>query len=99
MLIIGVGVVEDFLLGNAVCFGDGVPGDAGNRGLGIRNDNSVLNIESLDFGEWIADELSDDCEHFVRINGHTGTVKSLIPHTIGVKVTPVRIGRAAVSRG
>jgi hypothetical protein len=63
-----VGVSESCLLGGAETVGDGVTGNARNRGIGVVNGSATLDIKSLDLLQVTGccavggDELGNDCE-------------------------------------
>lgn len=48
---------------------NGVASDVWNQGLGVGDGLAALDVESLDFSEWITDELSDDGELLGSIYG------------------------------
>jgi hypothetical protein len=68
----GIGITECSLLGGAEGIGYYVTSNAGNGGLGVGDDNTVLDIETADF---IVGELGDHCKFGIRINRHAWTIE------------------------
>lgn len=98
-----VGVTESSLLGGAERVGDGVAGDAGDGGLRVRNDDTVLNIESLDLGKGAGggavggDELGDDSEDLGGVNSETSTVEVSVAHSVGVEIASISVAQGGVT--
>lgn len=93
----GVVISKCSLLGIAERGSDRVTSDTGDCGLRVGDDPAVLDVESLDFGERVADELSDNCELGGGVDGQTLSVERLVSHTVGVEITSIRIASASVS--
>lgn len=98
-----VGVAEDgFLLGTKLG-GDGVGGvEARDVDLGVLNDDVVLDIQTTDLGKRAgsgavgSNELGDDSELSVGVDGLAGSVELLLAETVGVEVTAVFVAETAV---
>jgi hypothetical protein len=64
-----------------------------------------LNVETLDFvhrsrgSASVGEELGDNGEFAIRVNGLAGTVKAGIAHAVGVEVTSVWVTCAGISVG
>ncbi len=82
---------------------DGIPRHASNGGLGVGDDDVVLNVESSDFLESTGaravtgDELSNNSEGLGGINGQARAVEGVITHAVGVEITSISITKRRVS--
>ena len=98
-------VLEQALLGGAVVVGDGVAADAGPGRLGVGDHLAVLHVEALDLlegaagGAVVGDELGDDGELALGVDGHARTVEGLVALAEGVEITSVGVAGAAVAVG
>jgi len=99
-----VTIAEGSLGSAAVGGGDGVVGGhAGDVDLGVLDNLAVLDVETTDLGERAAgrvvvgEELSDDGELGVGVDGLSGAVETLVAHTVRVEVTTVGVANASVS--
>jgi len=103
VLIPGIGAVENGLCFCAVCLGNRVSSDTCDLGVRVGNDNAILNIEALDLVEsstsssGVGKELSDNCEDFVGIDGHSRPVEGLVANTVRIEITSIRIASTAIS--
>ncbi|CAG8779468.1 10370_t:CDS:1, partial [Acaulospora colombiana] len=101
-----VGVAERGLLGGAECGGDGVVGGhTSNVGLGVGDDFAVLDVEAADLVEGTAggavarQELGDDGELGVGVDGQAGAVVGGVAHTVRVEVASVLVAHSTVAVG
>jgi hypothetical protein len=100
LVLVSVSVLESCLLLVTELGCDGVAVDAGNRGSGLCNGLSALDVEALDLHSVAsADELSDDGELLRGIDGHTLAVEVLDTHAVGVEVTAIRVADASIAVG
>lgn len=86
----------------AVCRGDGiVAGDAGGGGLGVGDEDAVLDVEALDLGQLAAglDELGDDGEDVVGVDGQAGAVEGGVALAVAVEVASIGVAFAVVAVG
>lgn len=90
-------IAESSLLRVAEFGRDGIACDVWNERLGIGNKLVVLDVESLDLGEWVADELGDDGELFLRVDCHTWAVEARVSHAVRVEIASVGIAYSCVS--
>lgn len=102
LVVEGALIAEDLLLGVAVVLGDGVAGDAVDGGLGVGDDDVVLDVEAGDLGEAAVvalDELGDDGQGLCGVEGElgAGTVEGLVALAVAVEVAAVRVAVAAVT--
>jgi hypothetical protein len=98
LVFVGVCVLEGCLLLIAELGCDGVTVDTGNRGSGLRNGLSALDIEALDLHSVTsANELSNDSELLRGVHSHALAVEILDTHTVAVEVTAVRIAYASIA--
>jgi hypothetical protein len=64
---------------------------------------AILNIEALDLVEsstsssGVGKELSNNCEDFVGIDGHSRSVEGLVANTVRIEITSIRIASTAIS--
>lgn len=101
-----VGVAEDGLLLGAEVGADGVGlGDAGNVGLGVLDNNAVLDVQAADLGERTGggvvggDELGDDGDLGVGVDGLAGSVERLVTETVRVEIASVLVADTVVPVG
>lgn len=90
------------LLRIAVGLGDGVvAGDAGGGGLGVGDEDAVLDVEALDLGQLAAglDELGDDGEDVVGVDGQAGAVEGGVALAVAVEVASIGVAFAVVAVG
>jgi hypothetical protein len=99
MCLEGIVITEGSLLRITESCSDRITSNVGDRGLGVWNDLSTLDVEAIYLSERIADELSDDSEDFRGVNGKTWTVERGVPHAVGVEITSVGITSSGVSVG
>jgi hypothetical protein len=97
MCLEGIVITEGSLLRITESCSDGITSNVGDSGLGIWNDRSTLDVESIDLSERIADELSDDSEDFRGVNSKTWAVERGVSHAVGVEITSVGIASSGVS--
>jgi hypothetical protein len=96
MCLEGIVITEGSLLRITESCSDRITSNVGDRGLGVWNDLSTLDVEAIYLSERIADELSDDSEDF---RGKTWTVERGVSHAVGVEITSVGITSSGVSVG
>jgi len=103
-LLEGIVIAEDSLLVVAEGIGEGVGGsDARDAGVGVGDDNTVLDIEAADLlegtgvGTVSSDELSDNSHLLGGIKGLAFTIELLVAHTEGVEVTTILVANGGVS--
>lgn len=100
-----VSVAEQSLLCVAEVIGDGVVSgaEACQVRLRVLNDNSVLNIETADFDEVTSgcvvssDELRDDGDLLVCIDGETLAEERLSAHAEGVIITTILVANSVIA--
>jgi len=94
-------VIKDLRLVCAELLGDRVTSDAGDFRGRVRNDFTALNIETLDImeGTTLFDELGDDSEDLVGVDGLAGAEEGGVAHSVGVEVASVGIAAAGISVG
>lgn len=92
-------VTEGGLLLVTVLLSDGVAADALNGRVGVLEDGSSLDVETLDLGEAGAgaDELSDDSHLLGGVEGHAWAVEVTDAHAVAVEVAAVLIADSAVA--
>lgn len=86
----------------AVGFGDGVVAcDAGGGGFGVGDEDAVLDVEALDLGERAAglDELGDDGEDVVGVDGEAGAVEGGVALAVAVEVASIGVAFTVVAVG
>jgi hypothetical protein len=99
-----IGIVEDGLGFGAEGLGDGISCDSRNGGLRVGDNNTILNVEALDFievaagGSGIGQELSYDCEDLCCVDDHAWAVECLVSHSVGVEITSIGIGSSSIAR-
>jgi len=88
----------------AECVADGVGGGyTSHICVGILNDNSVLNIDSLDLaestgaGSVVGNKLCNNGEEFGGVDGLSRTVERLVAEAEGVEVAPVLVADTIIS--
>jgi hypothetical protein len=101
-----VGVAERGLLSSAEGCGDGVVGShTGNVGLGVGDDDTVLDVEAADLVERTAggtvagEELGDDGELGVGVDLQAWAVVGGVTHTVRVEVATVLVAHTTVAVG
>ena len=97
-------VAEDGLLLRAELIGDGVARvDAGDVDLGVLEDLAILDVETTDLSESAGggvvggEELSNDGELLLGVNGSTRAKEGLVTHTPGVEVTTILVTNTTVT--
>lgn len=100
------GVVEDGFLVIAEGFGDGVEGgQSRDVAVAVLDDDAVLNVDTTDFAEGTGggvvarQELGDDGEYRVGIDGQARSVEGFVTHTEGVEVAAVGVAQTVVAVG
>lgn len=105
MSVVDIWVSENGLLVLAEFVGERVTWEVEDGGLGVGDDPSILDVESLDLaqssgvGASVGEELSDDSEDRVCVDSHTWAVERPVALAIRVEIASVRIGNASVSIG
>lgn len=103
MSVVNIWVTEDGLLGLTERVGERVAWDAGDGGLGVGDDNAILDVESLNLaqgsgiGASVGDELSHDGEDRVGVDCLAWAVEVLVTLTVGVEVTSIGISDTGIS--
>jgi len=103
VLVVDVLISKDLLLVLAELVGKRVTWETCDCGLGVGDDNTALDVESLDFAQGsgistsVGDELGDDREHGVGVHCLSWTVELFVSLTVGVEITSIRIGNTDVS--
>lgn len=105
LILVNVAVTEGSLLGSAVCVVDGVSWVAWNLGTRGAVGNTALDPESLDvnkgtaWGSGVGDELSDDGDWLVGVNGEAGawTIELQVTLAVRVDVASISITLGGVS--
>lgn len=96
-------IIKGDFLGVAEFGGDGVPCDAWDGGVRVWDYDAVLDVEALDFGQHASggtirgEELCDDGELGVCVDGHARAVERGVSHAVGVEIASVGVGGAAVA--
>ena len=92
-------VTEGGLLLVTVLLSDGVAADALNGRVGVLEDGSSLDVETLDLGEAGAgaDELSDNSHLLGGVEGHAWAVEVTDAHAVAVEVAAVLVANSAVA--
>lgn len=100
----GVSVVEGGLLGKAVGWSDGVSSDTWDGGLRVWNDNTVLDVVTLDLvqvtvgSSIVSQELGDNGERLGGVDSHARAVEGGVTHTVRVEITSIGISWSSVTR-
>lgn len=82
---------------------DGIASDAGDVRLRVRDDNAILNVESLDLRQSatrrpiISDKLCHDGDDIVRVHNESFAKEALVAQTEGIPVATVTIAVARVA--
>jgi len=91
-------IAKSSLLSVAVCGGDGiVVRGACDGGVGVGDDDSVLDVEALDFREGAANELRHDCEDLGGVHCQTLAVECRVALPVAVEITAVGIADAGIA--
>lgn len=92
-------VTEGGLLLVTVLLSNRVAADALDGGVGVLEDGSSLDVETLDLGEagTGADELSDDGHLLGGVEGHAWAVEVTDAHAVAVEVAAVLVANSAVA--
>ena len=97
-----VGVAKGSLLSRAEGVGDRVTGDTGDSGLGVGDDNAVLDVLTADLGKSTTgstvggDELSHDGELLAGVDGLAGSVEAGVAHAVRVEVAAIGVAHTTV---
>lgn len=98
------GVVENGFLVVTESFGNGVEGgQSWDVAVAVLDDDTVLNVDTTNFAEGAGgsvvarQELGDDGEYGVSIDGQARSVEGLVTHTEGVEVAAVGVAQTVVS--
>lgn len=98
-------VSKGLLLGCAEVRVDGVAGDTADIRLGVGDDYSVLDVESLDLAQSAAvgsigsDELRDDSHLGVGVDDLSGAEEASVAHAVWVEVTSIGVTGTCVALG
>lgn len=95
-------ITKGGLLRVAVSRGDGVVAcHAGDGGLGVGDEDAVLDVEALDFGQCTAglDELGNDGEDVLGVDGQAGPVEGGVALAVAVEVASIGVAFAVVAVG
>ena len=82
---------------------DIIPGHAGDLGLGVGDDDPVLDVESVDGGEGTGrgavggEELSHDGEGLGGVDCHGGPEEGRVAHAVGVEIAAVGVAEGGVA--
>lgn len=100
----GVGVAEDGLLVHAESVGDLVGlGDSGDVGLRVLVDDTIHDVlaadlrESTGGGAIRGDELSDDGNLGVSVDGLAGAIEGGVAHAVGVEIASVLVADTLIT--
>ena len=98
-----VGVAEYRLLGSAEIGGDRVAAGASDGGDRVGDDDAILDVEALDVGEStgggsvIGDELGDDGELGLGVDGLAWAVEVEAALAVRVEVTSIRVASSSIT--
>lgn len=98
-----VGVAEYRLLGSAEIGGDRVAAGASDGGDRVGDDDTILDVEALDVGEStgggsvIGDELGDDGELGLGVDGLAWAVEVEAALAVRVEVTSIRVASSSIT--
>jgi len=76
---------------------DAVAGYVGDGALGVGDDFSALDVETFDFGEGAADELSYNSKYTAGIDCLSLAVERSVAHSVRVEITSIGIASTCIS--
>lgn len=102
-LVLVVGLTEDSLLGSAISVINGVACNTCDLRCGVGICDSALDVESLDVNEststssGVGDELSNNGERQVGVDGLAWAIEVEVTHSVRVDITSISIALGSIS--